>query len=84
MGSNDKLSLSKVPDITIEEVNLNGVTVKSEEDQFAWKGDDDKIALAEQVNKKIKDKGDTKAFIPQSIRSFVLTYHEGKTQLDLG
>jgi len=69
-------SLSKVPEITYAELDLNGVNVKSD-DEFRWKGDDDKMALVELVNKRIDDKGDTKAFIPQSIRSFKITYHEG-------
>jgi len=81
----DKLSLSKVPEITYQEMNLNGMTtVNKAEDEYKWKGDDDKVALAEQVNKKIDDKGDVKSFVPQSMRSFVITYQEGKGQLDLG
>jgi hypothetical protein len=36
------------------------------------------------VNKKVEDKGDVKSFVPQGIRSFIITYHEGKSQLDLG
>mgnify|MGYP006090457833 CR=1 FL=1 len=76
MRSLDNASLSKVPNITYEEVNLNGLTPKADDD-YTWKGDDDKVALVEAVNKKIEDQGDTKAFVPQSIRSFVITYHEG-------
>lgn len=67
MSATDKLSMSRIPAISYEEVNLNGITTK-EKDEYKWKGDDDKIALAEQVNKKVEDRGDTKAFVPQSIR----------------
>jgi hypothetical protein len=54
MSKLDNASMTKIPEITYEEVNLNGLNVKSDDD-FRWKGDDDKVALAEIVNKKIED-----------------------------
>lgn len=69
--------------ITIEEVNLGGTTA-SKEKEYKWKGDDDNLTLAEAVNKKVLDKGESRAFLPQSIRTFIISYqNESKSNLDL-
>jgi len=73
MSAGDKLSASVMPHIQIDEVTLSG-SPAAKDNTFRWRGDDDKLMLDEAVNKKPKDNGDTKAFLPQSIRSFMITY----------
>lgn len=73
MGSADKLSLSKLPATHIQEVTLSG-TMPAKDSSYRWRGDDDKLMLEEAVNKKPNEKGEAKAFLPQSIRSFIITY----------